>query len=160
MIEAMWRIASMYQRIGRYEQAVRLLSLLLHHIDPAKPMPRPIKRQLDMLQSQVSAEVFHQAAHEAAQTSLNQLGRALLHELLDTSHQSAAPLPEGIEPLSERELEVLRLAADGLSNREIAERLVVTLGTVKKHLNNIFSKLDVKRRTQAIERAHQWRLFS
>jgi LuxR family maltose regulon positive regulatory protein len=63
---------------------------------------------------------------------------------------------EGVfEPLTERELEVLRLVAAGTSNREIAVRLTVTLGTVKKHLNNIFGKLDVKSRTQALARARE-----
>jgi LuxR family maltose regulon positive regulatory protein len=60
-----------------------------------------------------------------------------------------------IDPLTEREQEVLRLVAKGLSNREIAEALFITLGTVKKHLNNIFSKLDVKSRTQATTRGRE-----
>jgi LuxR family maltose regulon positive regulatory protein len=59
------------------------------------------------------------------------------------------------EPLTERELEVLRLVAAGTSNREIAVRLTVTLGTVKKHLNNIFGKLGVESRTQALARARE-----
>lgn len=155
--EAVWRIASMYRQTGQVERAIELLSLLLQHSDPKKLTPWPIQQQLDLLQPQVSAEVFQRAAQAAAQTSLNQMGRTLLDQLQD---RPTARLPEGIDPLSERELEVLRLAADGLSNREIAERLVVTLGTVKKHLNNIFSKLDVQRRTQAIERAHHWNLLS
>jgi LuxR family maltose regulon positive regulatory protein len=63
---------------------------------------------------------------------------------------------EGVfEPLTERELQVLRLVAAGTSNREIAVRLTVTLGTVKKHLNNIFGKLDVESRTQALARARE-----
>lgn len=55
--------------------------------------------------------------------------------------------------LSRRELEVLELMARGLSNQEIAEQLFVSLNTIKTHSSNLFSKLDVKRRTQAIEKA-------
>jgi LuxR family maltose regulon positive regulatory protein len=55
-----------------------------------------------------------------------------------------------VEPLTGRELEVLRLLAAGHSNREIAQALVVAVGTVKKHLNTIFGKLGVTSRTQAI----------
>jgi LuxR family maltose regulon positive regulatory protein len=65
-----------------------------------------------------------------------------------------------VEPLSERELEVLRLVAEGLSNREIAEQLVVAVGTVKAHLHNICGKLDVQNRTQAILRAQQLGLLT
>lgn len=58
-----------------------------------------------------------------------------------------------IEPLTSRELEVLRLVADGASNGEIARRLIVSIGTVKKHTANIFGKLEVQSRTQAVARA-------
>jgi LuxR family maltose regulon positive regulatory protein len=60
-----------------------------------------------------------------------------------------------VEPLTARELEVLRLVAAGASNRVIAERLVVTLETVKKHLSHLFDKLGVANRTQAVGRARQ-----
>jgi LuxR family maltose regulon positive regulatory protein len=63
------------------------------------------------------------------------------------------------EPLTERELQVLELIASGLSNREAAETLFVTEGTIKKHLNNIFGKLNVKSRTQVIERARQLKIL-
>lgn len=58
-----------------------------------------------------------------------------------------------VEPLSRRELEVLRLVGEGLSNKAIAERLHVTLQTVKFHTNQIYAKLQVSSRTQAIARA-------
>ena len=60
-----------------------------------------------------------------------------------------------IEPLSQRELEVLQLIAKGLSNREIAERLFVALITVKGHNQRIFGKLQVQRRTEAVARARE-----
>ena len=55
--------------------------------------------------------------------------------------------------LSTRELEVLQLIADGLSNQQIAERLFVSLNTIKTHTSNLFLKMEVERRTQAIEMA-------
>ncbi|MBK6381620.1 MAG: DNA-binding response regulator [Chitinophagaceae bacterium] len=55
--------------------------------------------------------------------------------------------------ISKRELEVLQLMAEGLSNAEIAGRLYVSLNTIKTHASNIFFKLDAGRRTQAIEKA-------
>ncbi len=64
-----------------------------------------------------------------------------------------------VEPLSERELEILRLIAAGMSNTQIAEKIVVTVGTVKWHLNNIYSKLAVRSRTQAIAAARELRLL-
>jgi two-component system response regulator DegU len=54
------------------------------------------------------------------------------------------------DELTQRELQVLQLAADSLSNRGIAERLVISEKTVKNHIANIFSKLQVNDRTQAI----------
>lgn len=61
--------------------------------------------------------------------------------------------------LSKRELEVLQLIAEGLSNQEIADRLFVSLNTIKTHSGRIFEKLDVKRRTQAIEKAKRLNLI-
>jgi len=58
-----------------------------------------------------------------------------------------------VEPLSDRELAVLRLAAAGLSNREIADELVVSINTVKTHTKSLYAKLGVHKRTQAINRA-------
>ena len=64
-----------------------------------------------------------------------------------------------IEPLSERELEVLQLIAQGLSNREIGERLFLAMPTVKGHNRNIFGKLQVKNRTEAVARARELSLL-
>ncbi len=66
------------------------------------------------------------------------------------SSLSSQPL---IEPLSQRELEILQLIAEGLSNQEISRRLFIALSTVKGHNQKIFGKLDVQRRTEAVARA-------
>lgn len=61
--------------------------------------------------------------------------------------------------LSKRELEILNLLAQGLSNAEIAAKMFISVSTVKTHNQNIFEKLDVKRRTQAIEKAKRLQLI-
>ncbi|HEY1016647.1 MAG TPA: response regulator transcription factor [Herpetosiphonaceae bacterium] len=66
---------------------------------------------------------------------------------------AAGAAPALAEPLSERELEILRLAAGGHSNKEIGARLSITEGTVKNHLSNILAKLDARDRTQAAMKA-------
>jgi ATP/maltotriose-dependent transcriptional regulator MalT len=65
-----------------------------------------------------------------------------------------------VEPLTHRELEVLHLIAAGDSNKMIAEKLVITLSAVKKHTGNIFGKLGVNSRTQAVARARELGLLS
>jgi LuxR family maltose regulon positive regulatory protein len=78
------------------------------------------------------------------------------HRRADTSSRPAAtPSQHPLEPLSHRELEVLHLIAQGLSNQEIGERLFLALDTVKGHNRSIFGKLQVQRRTEAIARARE-----
>ena len=67
--------------------------------------------------------------------------------------QTQVPQPDLIEPLSDRELEVLQLISEGLTNREIASRLFLSLNTVKAHSRNIYGKLEVHNRTEAAARA-------
>jgi predicted ATPase/DNA-binding CsgD family transcriptional regulator len=76
-------------------------------------------------------------------------------EAHQTEHTASIPSEASadVHPLTERELEVLRLVAEGLSNREIAEQQVLAISTVKWYINEIFSKLHVTTRTQAVARA-------
>ena len=89
-----------------------------------------------------------------------------LARLVDAFEQAGLPVrlpirPGGVvvaglvEPLSARELEVLRLLAEGATNRAIAKQLVVSLDTVKRHVSNLFGKLEVANRTQAVARARE-----
>jgi predicted ATPase/DNA-binding CsgD family transcriptional regulator len=84
---------------------------------------------------------------------------ALLEELADPGRASMSAQPLA-EPLTEREQEVLHLLADGRTNPEIAERLVVTVGTVKTHASHIYGKLGVENRTQAVARARELGLLA
>jgi LuxR family maltose regulon positive regulatory protein len=65
-----------------------------------------------------------------------------------------------LDPLSAREQDVLRLLARGASNQEIADALVVATSTIKHHVSNILSKLEVTNRTQAVARARALGLLS
>lgn len=73
---------------------------------------------------------------------------------------SAQPPPKLLnEPLTTREMEVLKLIEAGCSNQEIAEKLVISFTTVKRHISNIYTKLDAKSRTQAIAIGKELKLF-
>jgi LuxR family transcriptional regulator, maltose regulon positive regulatory protein len=110
----------------------------------------PIRSLLSECRSRIVEQVPH------VQRFVNALLSALPdNELLQRRVSNSQAL---IEPLSERELEVLCLVAAGLSNQAIAQKLVVALSTVKKHLNNINTKLDTQSRTQALARARELNL--
>jgi LuxR family maltose regulon positive regulatory protein len=109
--------------------------------------PGPSPAYLEKVLAAVEAEARAAAPPVAAAAA----PRAPAHPA-DPGQRAAQPL---IEPLSQRELEVLRLMAQGLSNREIGERLFLALSTVKGHGRNVFDKLHVHRRTEAVARARE-----
>jgi LuxR family maltose regulon positive regulatory protein len=76
-----------------------------------------------------------------------------------TNGSSGATRESLVEPLSERELEVLSLLASGRSNKEIARELFVAVGTVKTHTNNIYRKLGTRNRVEALARARSLKLL-
>ena len=76
----------------------------------------------------------------------------------DPQRHTSSPSPF-VEPLTEREREVLQLLAEGLSNQAIAQEIIVTVGTVKRHVNSICGKLGASNRTQAAARARSFGLL-
>ena len=116
------------------------------------------ERQLGTTRSRMGEARFHAAWESGGALSVDQavqqiqeFGFAALKTNLQTSRADQTLLV----PLNEREIEVLRLIAEGLSNNEIAERLVIALSTVKWHINNLFGKLGVHSRTQAVAQAKE-----
>lgn len=99
-------------------------------------------------QSQSMARLLREAARRGVTSDY-------VYELLEAFDEPEAADQPLVEPLSERELEVLRLVAAGLSNREIAEELFITVSTVKSHTNHIYGKLGVRNRTAAAARAKE-----
>lgn len=82
--------------------------------------------------------------HQGKPSMSSDIAKKLMSEL-----QRASDLPPTDEPLTQREMDVLRLVAQGLSNQEISERLVIGEGTVRTHVSNILAKLHLANRTQA-----------
>jgi LuxR family maltose regulon positive regulatory protein len=141
--------AIVYHAKGDPEQALATLEHALELAEPegyvrvfadeGAPMARLLRRVLT-----------RSSASEYVRRLLEALGESVKIEMAVASKLN--------EPLSQRELEVLRLIVDGATNKEIADELVLTVNTVKRHISNIFGKLDVSNRAQAIARARQLNL--
>lgn len=88
------------------------------------------------------------------------LGLGLGYSGYQQKNRSGIEIPASVQhDLSDPEMDVIRLMADGHSNREIADLLYVSVNTVKTHVSNIYSKLDVQRRTQAVEKARRMHII-
>jgi LuxR family maltose regulon positive regulatory protein len=91
-----------------------------------------------------------------------QIEKAYVTDLLSATQEAASPAqspaPQN-EPLTAREIEVLKLIEAGYSNQEIAGKLFISFTTVKRHISNIYTKLDAKNRTQAVAVAKELKLF-
>jgi LuxR family maltose regulon positive regulatory protein len=96
--------------------------------------------------------VLHSVQHEA-------LLAPTIQSLLQAFPASIPQSPDLIEGLTQRELSILRLIAAGHSNQQISQELVLALSTVKGHIRNLFDKLHVERRTEAVARARELKLL-
>ncbi len=132
------------QALDALEQALQLAKpegYIRRFVDAGEPMAALLREATSRgIERQYSAMLL--AAFPAGQVRPSSLN--------GTTHT----LPLG-ETLTEREREVLRLLADGQSNQAIADALVLAVGTVKRHTNNNFAKLDVQSRLQAVARARE-----
>ena len=145
---------------GDTDEALSALGVALALAEPAGCVRTfvdegpPMARLLSLLSARGAAGDFLAKLLSAFDTSASA-------RVAPSNHSTAAPTPPSaprqplVEPLSHREVEVLQLIAQGLSNHEICARLYLALDTVKGHNRKIFEKLRVQRRTEAVARARE-----
>jgi LuxR family maltose regulon positive regulatory protein len=157
MIEVQTLSALAHQAVGNLDEALTSLEAALVIaesggfvrilIDEGEPM-------LQLLRQAATRGIAPEYTSKLV-AAFEQPDRAALASAPTDSPQQLPSLQPLVEPLSERELEVLRLLAIGLSNPEIAQRLFIATSTVRSHLKNIYGKLNVHRRWDAVHRAEE-----
>jgi len=158
---------------GRHGRAIPIRLLLALHADTAGEDPRDLLGPaLDVAAREHYARTFLDEGpgllallRRVARSENSPARRHAVSSLhAATSDPSVPVAPDGrtalVEPLTGRQMEILRLLAEGRPNREIADALFVTEGTVKAHLHQIFGKLMVRTRTEAIRAARELDLVS
>jgi LuxR family maltose regulon positive regulatory protein len=129
-------------------------------VDKGAPMAALLAEALRQTTSRLNGTALDPSVHQYIHTLLAAFGAEGSMTLVPAHLPSATmhPLRLGVEPLTDREREVLRLLAEGRSNQAIAEELVVAVGTVKRHVSNIMSKLGVQSRLEAVAHARSLNL--
>ena len=106
--------------------------------------------------------LYEALSHGIAPDYVQRLLAAFLQIETEPSIPPGPQFPDGdwIEPLTERELDVLKLIAEGLINQEIGDKLFLSLNTIKAHTRSIYGKLGVNNRTQAVSKARSLGIIS
>lgn len=154
VLEAQLLLALADQAAGRETRAAERLARVLAQAEPEGYV------RLFIDEGAAMAKLLYKLTTQTTahlRDYVEKLTAAYLHEEAERQVYRAKG-PQGdalIKPLSERELEVLRLIAAGKTNQEIAAGLCIAIGTVKRHVINIYTKLDAKNRTEAVAKAHE-----
>jgi LuxR family maltose regulon positive regulatory protein len=138
------------QAIENLEQALRLAAPQGYRrvfLDEGEPMRRLLVDYRSHLSQPIKDGAVSESIHLLAYTD------KLLAAFSPAAPAGKPELEAALEPLSERELDILRLIAEGYTNQEIAETLVIAVSTVKSHINHLYGKLGIQRRTQAVAMA-------
>jgi ATP/maltotriose-dependent transcriptional regulator MalT len=152
------------QAVGRLGNAIHILAVqaIVYHAQgqPVQAFAK-LEHAMELAEPEGYVRVFVDEGAPMARllrrmltrSSASKYIRRLLEALGEPTNVDMPVATNLIEPLSQRELEVLRLIVEGATNREIADELVLTVNTVKRHISNIFGKLHVSNRAQAIAQA-------
>jgi len=158
VLEAQMLRALVDQAAGNEARAVEELSRVLTQAQPEGYV------RLFLDEGAPMAELLRKVSRRTTTEIRAYAGRLIAAYCQDQAEQAVPPAKTSqgdtlAEPLSERELEVLHLVAAGWSNQEIADKLVISVRTVKKHVENIHGKLGVQSRTQAAVKARALNLL-
>jgi LuxR family maltose regulon positive regulatory protein len=155
------------KRIGRVIEILVLQALAFQGKKETEKALAALERALALAQPEGYVRVFLDEAEAMTrllcQAQSRQVGTGYVAVLLSGIEKTSGMIQPSmqllIEPLTSREMEVLKLIEAGQSNQEIAEQLVISMPTVKRHISNIYAKLGVKSRTQAIAIGKELKLF-
>ena len=173
LLERLLQAAEEGGRIGSMIEILVLLALAHEAQGDISPALVSLERALTLAESEGYVRIFVDEGPSMAELLSEALNRGIapdyVRKLLGAfpdakleqadSVKSQAQGSELIDPLSERELDVLQLMAEGQKYKEIAEHLVISLNTVRHHTKNIYRKLEVNNRTQAIKKANDLNLL-
>jgi DNA-binding CsgD family transcriptional regulator/tetratricopeptide (TPR) repeat protein len=152
VLYSLLEIACLMVASGNSIKGLQILSFLLEYPLPPIRGKRPIKRLITKLQGELAPAVFTTALED---------GKVLdLETIIQICLDFTRPSPYTLHALSEREQEILQMVAKGFSNREIAQNLIFSVGTVKWYVHQIYDKLGVGSRTQAVDRARELKILS
>jgi len=165
--ECLLQMAEAGKRMG---QVIEILILQALAFQGKKDVDRALEvlgRALTLAQPERYTRIFLDEGEPMAKLLFQAKARRICSEysselLSELGEATTTELPTTqllIEPLTLRELEVLRLIEAGNSNQDIADKLVISIPTVKRHLSNIYAKLGVESRTQAVSLGKELRLF-
>lgn len=173
ILERQRSLAETGGRTGRLIEILSLLAIALDAQGLSAEAEAPLSRAISLAQPEGYLRIFldlgwplRKLLQRTATRGVDAggTGNALLNAFLKEGAAESNSLPQFpaetmFDPLTGREVEVLQLLAEGLSNKEIASRLIVAPGTVKQHLKNIYRKLEVNGRMQAIRRGRELKLL-
>jgi len=160
-------MAEAAKRVGRVIEVLVLQALAFQGKRDMDQALSVLERALALAQPEGYCRVFLDEGEPMAkllfQAKAHRIGQGYASELLsalgEVSGTEQPPAQLLIEPLTLRELEVLKLIEAGYSNQGIADKLVISMPTVKRHISNIYAKLGVESRTQAVSIGRELRLF-
>lgn len=155
------------QRMGRVLEVLVLQALIFQGKTDIDQALSVLQRALSLAQPEGYMRIFLDEGEPMLKllylAKSRRIGSGYAADLLSETGEAAemenSPTQLLIEPLTMRELEVLKLIEAGCSNHEIAAKLVISITTVKRHISNVYAKLGVKSRTQAIPLGKELRLF-